>query len=67
MEFINKELKNWKREIEEISNNVWRVKITHELGSCIEKTGHNLLELETEIEKSAIEMEKQIENKIKNT
>lgn len=64
---MNKQLKKWKKEIEEISNNVWKVKLTHELGSCIEKTGHNLEEIEIEIEKSAIKMNSEIENRIKHT
>ncbi len=57
---MKSELKKWKKEIEEISNCVWKVTLIHELGICIEKRGTNLEILEKEIELSAIEMNKQI-------
>ena len=35
-------LEKWRKEIEEISNCGWKVSLTHELGSIVEKTGDNL-------------------------
>ncbi|WP_225037317.1 hypothetical protein [Winogradskyella sp. SM1960] len=60
-------LEKWKKEIDEISNCVWKVALTHELGPSVEKIGTNLEQLEKEVELSAIEMNKQIEEKIKTT
>ena len=60
-------LENWKKEIDEVSNCVWKVTLTHELGSSVEKIGDNLELLEKEVELSEIEMDKQIEEKIKTT
>ena len=50
-------LENWKKEIDEVSNCVWKVTLTHELGSSVEKIGDNLELLEKEVELSAIEMD----------
>ncbi|BDD01419.1 hypothetical protein [Persicobacter psychrovividus] len=60
-------LEKWKKEIDEVSNCIWKVKLTHALGPTIEKIGDNLLLLEKDVELSAIEMEKQIEEKVKTT
>lgn len=63
---MNIELKKWKKEIEEISNNVWKVRFVHELGPSVEKIGTNLNQLEAEIAQDAIKMNKQIEEKLKS-
>ena len=64
---MKSELKKWKKEIDEVSNCVWKVTLIHELGSSVEKIGTNLEQLEIEVELSAIEMNKQIDEKIKTT
>ena len=61
------ELEKWTENIEEISNCVWKVNLTHELGAKIEKIGTNLEQLLKEVKESAIKMNKQIEGKIKTT
>lgn len=58
------ELKKWNKTIEEVSNNVYRVTLTHQFGASIEKTGHNLEEMESEILTTALKMNQEIENKI---
>ncbi len=57
----------WKKEISETSNGVWKVSLQHSLGSIAESTGFNLQETEKEVEKMAKELEKQIEDKIRNS
>ncbi len=64
---MKSELLKWKKEIDEVSNCVWKVTLTHELGPSVEKIGANLELLKKEVELSAIEMNKQIEEKIKTT
>ena len=64
---MKSELKKWKKEIDEVSNCVWKVTLINELGSSVEKIGTNLEQLEIEVELSAIEMNKQIDEKIKTT
>ncbi len=59
---MKSELRKWKKEIEEVSNCVWKVTLIHELGICIEKTGTNLELLEKEIESFAIKMNEKIKN-----
>ncbi len=51
---------NWKKEIIEISNCVWKVSFIHQSGVLVEKTGTNLEILEKEVELLAIKMNKQI-------
>ena len=60
-------LLKWTKKIDEISPCIWTVTLIHELGPKVEKTGENLKEIEREVENSALEMDKQIEDKIKNT
>ncbi|MFI2741604.1 hypothetical protein ACG2LH_02595 [Zhouia sp. PK063] len=62
---MKSELEKWKMEIVERSNGVWKVSLIHELGPSVEKIGSNLEQLEKEVELSAIEMNKQIIEKIK--
>ncbi len=57
---------NWKTEIVEISNNVYKLVMTHKLGSVIEKTGTDIEVLKSEALKDAIRLEKQIQRKLKN-
>jgi hypothetical protein len=64
---MKSDLENWKKEIDEISNCVWKVTLTHQLGPSVEKIGTNLEQLEKEVELSAIKMNRQIEDKIKTT
>jgi len=58
---MKNELDKWNKEINEVSNGVWKITLTHKLGPSIEKTGENLDQLEKDVEMSAIEMNKQIE------
>ncbi len=58
-------LEKWRKEIIEVSNNVYKVTLTHELGSIIEQTGHELELIEKEVELSAMKMNKEIDEKIK--
>jgi hypothetical protein len=60
-------LAKWTKKVDEISASVWKVTMVHELGPKVEMTGENLEELEKEVQKSAIELDKQIEDKIINT
>ena len=39
---MKSELGKWKKDIDEVSNCVWKVTLTHELGSTIEKIGEDL-------------------------
>jgi hypothetical protein len=64
---MKSDLENWKKEIDEILNCVWKVTLTHQLGPSVEKIGANLEQLEKEVELSAIKMNRQIEDKIKTT
>ena len=66
MTTMNK-LSKWTKKVDEIQPCVWTVTMVHELGPKVEKTGEHLEEIEKEVEKSALEMDKQIEEKIKNT
>jgi hypothetical protein len=61
------ELSKWTKKIDEIQPCVWTVTMIHELGPKVEMTGENLEEIEKDVEKSALEMNKQIKEKIKNT
>lgn len=63
---MKNDLEKWIKEIDEVSNCVWKVTLTHQLGPSIEKIGTNLEQLEKEVELSTIEMNKQIEVKRKN-
>lgn len=60
-------LSKWTKKINEIKPCVWTVTMIHELGPKVEMTGENLEEIEKDVEKSALEMDKQIEETIKNT
>ena len=64
---MKEQLTKWKKTIEEVSNSVWKVTLTHELGPAVEKTGDDLEQMEKELKISAIEMNKQIEERIKAT
>ena len=59
-------MSNWKTEINEISNNVYKLRMTHKLGSVIEKTGTDIEALKREALEDSIEIEKEIERKLKN-
>lgn len=61
---MKNELNKWKKKIDEISNCVWKVTLIHELGASVQKTGENLNIIEKEVESLAIEMNKQIKEKI---
>ena len=63
---MKEKLVKWKKEIDETSNCVCKVGLTHELGPKVEKIGENLKQIEKEVELSALEMNEQIERKIKN-
>jgi hypothetical protein len=52
----------WKTEIEEVSNGVYRLTMTHELGPKIEKTGSNLELLRIELFEVAFKIEKDLES-----
>ncbi|KAB1160522.1 hypothetical protein F7018_01210 [Tenacibaculum aiptasiae] len=54
---------NWKKEIDEISNSIWKITLTHTLGPTVEKTGNDLEQLEKETELLVTQMNKQIEKK----
>ena len=58
-------MSNWKTEIKEISNNVYQLKMTHKLGSIIEKTGINLEAMKSEAIEDSMKLEKDIERKLK--
>lgn len=60
------QLPKWTKEITEVSANVWKVTMTHELGSKVEMTGIDLDQLEKEAEVSAIKMDEAIEDKIQS-
>ncbi len=60
------QLPKWTKEITEVSANVWKVTMTHELGSKVEMTGIDLDQLEKEAEVSAIKMDEAIEEKIQS-
>ncbi len=59
-------MSNWKTEINEISNNVYKLRMTHNLGSVIEKTGTDIEAMKREALEDSIEIEKEIERKLKN-
>lgn len=59
-------LSKWIKEFEEISMSVYKITLTHELGPSIQKIGHDLEKLESEVELSAIEMQNQIDEIIKS-
>ena len=59
-------MENWKIKIVETSNNVYKLVMTHKLGSVIEKTGIDIEVLKIEALEDSIKLEKQIERKIKN-
>ena len=48
-EVMKEKLEKWKKEIDEISNCVWKVSLTHELGPKVEKIGENLKQIEKSI------------------
>ena len=54
----------WKTEIKEISNNIYKLTLTHPLGPKIEKTGTNLNQLKKEAKEDSIKLDKQIELKL---
>lgn len=58
---------NWKTEITEISNNVYKLTMIHELGATIEKTGIDIDEMKAEALRDSILMEQEIIKKLKNT
>ena len=55
------ELSKWRIEREELSNGIWKVTLIHKLGASVQKIGGNLEQLEKEVELSASEMDKQLE------
>ncbi len=57
----------WKTEIEEISNSVFKVIMINELGSRIEKTGTDIDAMKEEAINDAIWIEKEINSKLKGT
>lgn len=56
----------WKTEIKETSNNVYKLIMTHKLGSVIEKTGADIEKMKSEALEDSIKIEKDIERKLKN-
>ena len=58
---------NWKTEITEISNNVYKLTMIHELGARMEKTGTDIDEMKAEALRDSILMEQEINKKLKNT
>ena len=63
---MSNELKLWTKKTEEISNQVWKISLTHVQGVIVEKTGTDLDQLETEVKLAAIEINQQIK-KIKTS
>lgn len=59
-------MSKWKTEIKETSNQVYKLIMTHELGSVIEKTGTDIAVLKSEALADSIEIEKDIERKLKS-
>lgn len=59
-------MSNWKTEIKEISNNVYKLIMTHKHGSVIEKTGTDIEAMKSEALEDSIMIEKDIEKKLKN-
>ena len=57
---MNKQLYKWKW-----SREYWKITLTHELGSIIEKEGRDYDQMKKEIKISAIEMDRQIEETLK--
>jgi hypothetical protein len=57
----------WKTEINEISNNVYKVTMTHRLGSVIEKTGIDIEIIKREALNDVTHLDKEIEDKIIKT
>jgi hypothetical protein len=58
---------NWKTDITEISNNVYKLTMIHELGVRIEKTGTDIKEMKAEALRDSILMEQEMDKKLKNT
>jgi hypothetical protein len=58
---------NWKTEVTEISNNVYKLIMIHELGVRIEKTGTDIEEMKAEALRDSIFMEQEMDKKLKNT
>ena len=56
----------WKTEIKEISNNVYKLIMTHKLGPVIEITGTDIYLIRKDALKDSIKIEKDIEVKLKN-
>ena len=56
----------WTTEIKEISNNVYRLKMIHPLGSTVEKTGTDIETMKKEALKVITRIEKEIKEKLKN-
>jgi hypothetical protein len=57
---------NWKTEITEISNNVYKLTMIHGLGARIEKTGTDIEVMKAEALEDSILMEQEINKKLKN-
>ena len=56
----------WKIEIKETSNNVYKLIMTHKLGSVIEKSGTDIEIMKSEALEDSIKIEKDVERKLKN-
>jgi len=54
----------WTKQIEELSNNVYKLTLTHPLGPQIVKTGSNLEQLESEAKLDSQKLDKQINEKL---
>jgi len=55
-------LENWKKEIVEVSNGVWKITLTHKLGARVERVGFNMDLLEKEARVEAVRISKQSKN-----
>ena len=54
----------WKTEIEEVSNGVYRLTMTHELGAVIEKVSSDLEQLKIHALEEATMIQKRIDEKL---
>jgi len=54
----------WTKQIEELSNNVYKLTLTHSLGPQIIKTGSNLKQLESEAKIDSQKLDNQIKEKL---
>lgn len=55
---------DWTKEVFEKSQGVWTVVMVHKLGPKVEMTGEDLAEIEKEVEKSVIIMDRQIKEEL---